>query len=202
MYLATSQDGQNKSYQLVTGDSTFCAMIIGYALPNDSVSLAEIKSMMLSYVYLKKHTINYEEIAPFAYNQDTSYFKYARASSNMYTYSIDGEKKESYEGEPFIVVTWFAKLDLSPKAISLKMIKQHQLNGNELLLVRGSFAKINGYRAYEGLYNGTRGDKKSIYYSLVLVNDEFAIVVTGSALGDDKKAISEMIKFGHSLTIK
>ena len=202
MYLVLSPDKMNKSYQLVTGDSTFSVLLMGYTNPDDLVSLKEIKNMMMSFVYDKTHQINYEEIAPFEYDKKVSKFGLASASSTFYTFTFGGVKNESAHDDPFIMVMTFPSQGLTPKSLSLNMKNQVQSQGIELTLKEDSFEKVNGYRAYEVLYSGKQGNQDLELYVLTIMNDEYAIVIQGRSNNDFQKNALEMKKFAHSVMIK
>lgn len=202
LYLATSPDNMNKSYQLVTGDSTFSVILMGYTRPDDPKSLKEIKEMMLSFVYDKKHHINYEEIAPFNYEKNASKFGLASATSTFYTFTYGGIKKEEANDDPFIMVMTFPSQGLTPKSLSLKMKNQVQSQGIALTLKEDSFEKVNGFRAYEALYTGKQGSQDLELYTLTIMNDEYAVVIQGRSNNDFQKNALEIKKFAHSIMIK
>ncbi len=202
MYLAVSPDKLNKSYQLVTGDSTYAVLLLGYTRPEDLKSLHEIKEMMMSFVFDKTHSINYEEIAPFKYDKNVSQFQLAHATSTFYTFTLNGNKKDTDSEDPFIMVTTFPNQGLSPKSLSLNMKSQIQAQGIQFSLKEDSFEKVNGYRAYEVVYTGKQGSQDLELYILIIMNDEYTVAIQGRSNNDFQKNALEMKKFAHSILIK
>lgn len=196
---------ETEGFVLVFGDSTFSTMITGMTLPDDSVSLNQIKNCLESVFYDKSLVVNPLDFAKFELKTNDSKYKFAKSSANMYVYSVDGMVKDSYQSESYFMVSQipYVENQMTPKSIAQEMLQSQEQYGLSFKKPdTENTNKINGYDAYETYYKGILNGEEIYIYLLIVAKENNAFTCIGMAYNDFEKNLIEFKKLGHSIRIK
>lgn len=204
MLVMLDQYKTSKLIQLVFGDSTFSAMIMGSVLFGDTHSENLVRKSILSVSYDKEFKVDPIATATFTFDDSRCLFKFAKANSSNYIFSIDGLVKESYEDEPFFMITSGpSSPKVSVKAMSLNLIQNFKNQGYKLTLDEDSFNPVNGCKAYEVVYTGTSNEGDSLkIYILTLKNTKQMVYAVSMIDRDIDHLLSECKRLSRTLRIK
>lgn len=196
---------ENERVLLVFGDSTFSAMVIAlFPTSSRNELLQEIKNSFFKIKYNKKLIINPFKSSAFKVENNLSKFKFAKESANMFIFSENGIKKESYDDEPMVMITSYT-IDNSMKKENI--IKDMQ-NG---LIEQGYIKKeikniskksINNYDTMEVEFYCEHKSKIELTFMTVLINKSKAIVFYGITTNNFEENIIEFKKLTNNLKIK
>lgn len=202
-YLFLQGNEYMKAHEMIFGDSTFSVMLNGlYDTSNDEIG-KEVKKCIFSAVYDKNIKIDELETAPFMLDGSNSKYKFAKQAGGMYIYSLNGVVKESYEDEPYLIITI---LPVSTE-YTLKMVSEFSLGSLERLgfspketnlLYQG---KINGYEAYEAVTSGDLKNEKRLMYHLVITHGDQIVFIQGSSHNDTEN-LTEFQEIARSIKFK
>lgn len=187
-----------KVYNLVFGDSTFSAMIMGVFATNDHTTGEQIKNAIQSVYYDKTFVINPFAAANFKLDDSKSIFKFAKYSASMYVYSIDGIKKDSYDKDPYLMVS-----TLSNQGAAL----QHTADDIASVLKNGiiknnSTAKTNGYPSLKREICGKLNGKDAVLFQHLVSIGQHTIIMQGIADDNFEKYIVEFQKLSNTINKK
>lgn len=183
-------DPQTKIYNLVFGDSTFSAMVMGIFAFNDNKTGEQIKQALLTIYYDKVKDIDPFATAPFKLDDTKSIFKFAKFAASTYIYSIDGIKKDSYSDEPYLIVVSIPMEGSSLKAIADDMadiIKGGNIK-NEIE------NKTNGFQSLKREVYGELNGKPVLLFQHIVLIGQSAIIMQGIADNNFDKYIIEFEK--------
>lgn len=192
------------SHCLTFGDSTFSVMIIGACPIHDKKSNDEIKQALYSVVYDENLVIDPLTSAPFSLDDNTSIFKFATTSANIYFYSVDGIAKDNYGNESIMTVSVLPKTgQLSPTlAIDLALNSLIQYGLSEAKTHRNETEKLRKIEIFEReVYGKIKGNQALIYY-LATEKDDKILLINGISYSDFEKDLAEFKKAAHSARLK
>ncbi|MES2704707.1 MAG: hypothetical protein V4649_18850 [Bacteroidota bacterium] len=195
--------GGMEMYNLVFGDTTFSAMLVGMFPEHNQVMGKAIKQAIFSATYDKNFKVDHMALAPFTVDDSQSRFKYAMAANNLYAYSIGG-KEDSGGDEPVILFIQVPVTpSMTPESLGAAMAASVAKYGAAADNVKNKWTgTVNGLEAYEAeLYGETEG-KKNMVYQLVVKNSEKAIVVMAIAKSDFEKLLVEFKALAKTVRIK
>lgn len=195
-------DNKSNVYNLVFGDSTFCAVLFGTYKSSSTSDGIKMKEALLTANYDKSKTpasLN----AEVSLNDKESQFKLATASSNYMIYALKGEAKSNYGMEPYLKVHElpFDK-NSTPESIADIVIEGLKNAGYTNIRVQNvSSEDLKQFRAYEFDLYCDIGNMKTIIYNLVLKNNKRALTIQGSCFGDCEHINADFKKLAHSITV-
>ncbi|WP_299766218.1 hypothetical protein [uncultured Dokdonia sp.] len=203
-YALLQGDPTMKAINLVFGDTTFSTMVMALYAPFDNDIEKEIKKSIQSIYYDKEFKIDPLASAKFTLDDNASIFKYAKSTSGLVLYSIDGIDKDSYENEPMIMVTTLpADPSLTLKNVSLLMqngLKDSGMNIDELK--NESTTELNGLPAYQVEVYGTTKGEESILYQLIVADKEKIVCFQAIVKSEFDKNLLEVKKLAKTLKLK
>lgn len=191
--------------QIVFGDATFSVMVNAIYPSNlrDEL-LPDITNSLLKVKYDKKMIVDPFSASHFLVDPNTSKFKFAKASANMFVFSENGIDKVSYENEPIALITSYP----FDKTMTKEAVIESMVNG----LLQQRFIKkeikntskknINGYEAMEIELYLEHNSKDKLAFMTVLIKDNIAISFSGVAESNFEENISEFKKLTNAIKIK
>ncbi|HYG52218.1 MAG TPA: hypothetical protein VD905_15010, partial [Flavobacteriales bacterium] len=203
-FLYMQGDPSKAGMMLVFGDSTFSCSLMAAFIPGNDVLAQEIKDILMHVQYDKKIRVNPFDIAGFTLDSTVSRFKFASYNAGMYTYSVNGVKKQSYENEPLVIVTQLPSEGVSTaKETAKAMLISYQQKGffpYQQPIERNT--SLNGYEAYEAILNGTSMGDTVLFYQLATLKDEKIFVFQGIAKNEFGSNLEEFKRLGYSMRLK
>jgi len=180
-FVHTQEKKETNEMKIIFGDSTFSEMVLAIFQPNNKELKNEIKKSLLSIKYDKNLKVDPLLTIYFKIDNNSSKFKFAKTSANMFLYSTNGIVKNSYENEPMVMVTTFPIDQVATKEYLMEsMLNGLIQNGFEKTETKSiSKQKVNGYDSYQVEVYGNMKNKKTLVYLLVLVKQDKAIGVYG-----------------------
>ncbi|MFY0627166.1 MAG: hypothetical protein JXR07_12775 [Reichenbachiella sp.] len=190
-----------ESYNLVFGDSTFSVMLLA-VFPDDDRTLGEkLKSSIFTVKYDKSIVIDPFETAPFTIDDSSNPFKFFKASSNMFIYSLGGKMETMNDGTLILIIPLPADMTVTPESTCDKMADGLVAQGFEDLNTASSMnIEINGYSAHETLVTGQMKGNQSYILTRVILQGSRQVVIQGVMNGsikyiNDIRALSETLRF-------
>ena len=191
-------DPQTKMYNLVFGDTTFSASVMGIFPTNDNQTGEQLKQAIASIYYDKAFEVDPFATAPFKLDDTKSIFKFAKFAASNYMYSIGGVKKDVYNNEPFFMALAAPMEGETLKAIAddmAEMIKEQKVK-NE---INGS---TNGLQSFKREVYGKLNGKPALLFQHVVLLGESAVIMQGIADDNFEKYLPEFEKLSNSVTKK
>lgn len=195
----------NESLHVVFGDSTFTAMVMGVYPSNLRNELyKDIKAAFLKIKYDKTLVIDPFSASVFKIGKNESKYKFAKATANMFIFSENGIIKDSYVDEPMIMIT-SVPFD---KSMTKEELVEEFVNG---LIRQGLIKKetknlskksINGYNTVEVEYYFDHKSEIKLMLITVLVKNDKAVIIYGSAKSNFEENIIEFKKLTSVISIK
>lgn len=191
-----------KSLQLVFGDNEFSVMAMAF-IPDFEKD--KIEKSLLTIEYDKKRTVDPFEIAFFELDDSKSIYKYSKAASNVFIYSKNGTKKESYTGESFYMVSQVPtdSPNMNPKLLfdnNLNSLKSNGLIVSERKVTERK--KLNGFECYEELIIGTLNNEETQIKITSVVNGTRAVLINGLIKDNFESTLQEFDKLTNELKMK
>lgn len=204
--LAFIQGNTNqKSLQLVFGDNEFSVMAMAIIPDFEKDKIEKIEKSLLTIKYDKKRTVDPFEIAFFELDDSKSSYKYSKTTSNIFLYSKNGVKKNSYTGESFYMISQVPNesLNTNPKFIfenNLNSLKSKGLLVSERKVTERK--ELNGFKCYEELIIGVLNNEEIQIKMTSVVNGTRAVLVNGLIKNNFESTIKEFDKLTNELTMK
>lgn len=203
-YALIQGDPSANTINLVFGDTTFSTMVLAIYPSYENSVEKEIKEAIQSIYYDKEMIVDPFVSAKFTLDDSKSIFKFAKSTSGLFLYSIGGVDKQSYEDEPFVMVSTFPK-ESSMTAESVALLMQNSLKSNGLTideLKNKVTSKLDGKPTYEEEIHGTLNGQKSIIYQLIVEDEEKIISLQGILKSELDKNLIEIKKLSKTLKLK
>lgn len=202
-FLEAEGNPQMKMINMVFGDSTCSVMIAAVFTPGDTQSENEIKTALNSIYYDKNLKIDPFANAGFSLDVSKSAFKFARAASGMFVYTLGGKETDQRSDAPFMIVYNVPKdSNFGPEDIAKMFLSKTQQYGFQPGKPEGVPVTLNGLNGYEMSTYGTINGQKSLIYMLVLTAGEKAVVVEGIIKSDFDKYQPQMQQLARSIQLK
>ena len=204
-YIYMQADATAKTYALVFGDTTFSATIMAFCPAADEEVSRRIRKAILSVTYNKKLKVDPFATAVFKLDDSKSKFKFAKASANVFIYSVNGVNKETYgDDEPMLMVnTLPADNTTTPSSIGGMLIGSLEKYGfTDKKLSYELTDKVNGYNAYEAVVYGNLKGQKTAIYQLVLLNKDKLVAIQGTAKNNYDSTIQDFKHLARTVTFK
>jgi hypothetical protein len=207
LYLAKYAGMRNssgyKKYELIFGDSSFSAMVLGHCSVNDDAVAKAIENTIMSVSYDKKVKVNPYIHSYFNMNDSASIFKFSKVSDKIFKYSMAGKLKLE-AGEANVTITPFT-LDapMTDKEVKKTMEGIYKKDGMTGLKVKNeSDTKINGYDAYESEVYGKLNGKQTLIYQLTVSSNGNALLIMGVTNTDMENNLAEFKKLAYTVSFK
>lgn len=185
-----------KVYDLVFGDSTFSTMVMGIFDDHDAQAGNQVRQAMLSIYYDKAHKVNPFADAIFRLDDSKSAFKFVKFSGTMYLYSLGGVDKDSYAGDPYLMVVAMPDDASSLKETADNMGKAIQASETKNV----SEEPVNGFPSYKReLYGKLNGEPVVMFQQIVQIGSNL-VIIQGIAASDAAKYIPEFRKLAATVT--
>jgi hypothetical protein len=191
------------SISLVFGHEDFSvAAFANLESANDQIE-QQIITAFYSIEYDKLFDLDPFEIACFTLNQHQSLFKFVRANSSMFVFSLNGEVKESYEQEPTFTVTQFPAAG-SSKFLFLSQLSELKNNGLSVYKrERTDVKEINGFECTQELIYGSLVNGAGVKLLMTsMVNSNCSLVTVGMAYDNEEKYLEEFRKLTNAITLR
>lgn len=203
-YVVMQGEPTAKVIGLVFGDSTFSAMVMANYPATDAVTEADLQQAFKTIQYDKNKKIDPFATAPFTLNDSKSAFKFSKAASGVFIYSVGGVDTELLENQPFVTVTAMPTDNtMTAQTISELFIAKLQEYGlTDKQLKNESATPVNGYNTYEVEVYGTMEGKSSMIYQLVVTEKDKAVIIQGLAQADFSTHLSEIKKLAKTVQLK
>lgn len=193
-----------KAISLVFGDTTFSTMIMAIYPSSDDKTGEQIKNAIKTIYYDKNLKIDPFATATFTLDESQSIFKFSKSVSGMFMYSIDGVDEQSFNDEPFIIVTATPKdPSMNAKSISemlVSNIEKYGLTDKELKNI--STTDVNGQDAYEIEVYGKMQGENSLIYLLIVTGQDKAIAIQGIIKSDFENNLKEIKNLAKTIKFK
>jgi len=203
-YIVMQGEQNIRSINVVFGDSTFSTMIIALYPSSDDKTFDEIQSVINSIYYDKNLKFDPFESASFTLDDSQSAFKFSKATSGFYIYSIDGKDVDPTKEEAFVTVSTIPKdSTVSVQDIfemMLESLYKYGLTNEELKNV--GISNINGHYTYEGEIYGEINGENNVIYQLVIDGHDRAIFIQGRIKSDFTNHLNEIKKLAHTIQLK
>jgi hypothetical protein len=195
------EPNNTKIRTLLFGDSSFTIVITARHDLEDHVSDKEIEFLLANIIYDDRVTLNPLERAPYYIDGDYNDFKNYRNSQNTHFYSKEGEDlnpqkslviihglmKNSNDFENTYTQIW-------SKKIKENGIKPYNINKDKL--------RVNGYEAYESIFEINDNGETKMEYFLFIHNGKKYIGVSAIATTNLEMEILDFKKFSHQIKFK
>jgi len=192
-----------KKYELLFGDTTFSALLLGHCSVNDEVVSKAIEDAILSVRYDKKAKIDPYVHSFFSINDSTSLFKFSMHDGKVFDYYMNGKIKAADNDPVFTVTPFTTEQAFSDKEVKKAMEDIYKKEGMTSIKVKNeSDAKINGYDAYESEVYGKLNGKQVLIYQLTISKDGNALLIKGVTRDDFEKNLAEFKKLVHTISFK
>ena len=192
-----------RSMMLVFGDTTFSVMITGLYPENNIALETTVREIIFSTVYDKKIRIDHLAAAKFILKDHDSKFKFAKASSGTFFYSLKGNVKNEYIDEPFVTVCSLPRQNETPSQIAELMTKNLvKYGGSDLTFSNESTKPVNGYDTYEFEMSANLQKKLNYFYFLVVIISDKAVVIQARFPENSKVILEEIKKLAYTIKIK
>ena len=193
-----------KNINFVFGDNTFSTMVAA-TFPSIDDKTAEQLQHAIKTIYYDKNLKNDPfATAAFTLNDSKSVFKFAKSSAGLFMYSIGGVDKQSYDNEPFIIVTTLPKdQSTTVKAVSEALVSGLERNGlTDKELKNISTKAVNGQPAYETEVYCKMEGKNSLIYQLVVAGKDKIVAIQGIAKSDFDRYLKEFKNLARTIKMK
>ncbi len=195
------EPNNTKIRTLLFGDPSFTVVITARHHLEDHVSDKEIKFLFANISYNDKIVLNPFERAPYYIDGDYNEFKNYQNSQNTHFYAKEGEDlnpqkslaiihglmKNSSDFEKYYTQIWLRK-------IKENGIKPYDINKDKLT--------INGYEAYESIFEINDNGETKMEYFLFIHNGRKYIGVSAIATTNLEMEIIDFKKFSHQIKFK
>ena len=192
-----------RKYELVFGDTSFSAMVLGHCSVNNDSVARSIENAIQSVNYDKKAKINPYTHSYFKMNDSASIFKFSKISDKVFKYSLAGKLKQ-IKGEANITITPFTiDAPMTDKQIKKTMEGIYKQDGMTGIKVKNEAdTKINGYDAYESEVYGKLNGKETLIYQLTVSNNGNALLIMGVTNTDIDTDLAEFKKLAYTVNFK
>ncbi|MFC4818601.1 hypothetical protein [Flavobacterium sp. GCM10023249] len=191
--------------QIVFGDATFSVMVNAfYPSQFREEQFQTIKNSLLTMKYDKKMVVDPFAASHFLIHPNTSKFKFTEASANMFLFSENGIKKESYGNDPIAMITTYP-FDTTMKKESLidNMINELVQQGFIKKEIKTTDAKsINGYDSFIAEVYFQHKSEEKLAYMAVLIKNDIVVFFNGMAQSKYETNIVEFKKLIQAIKIK
>ncbi|WP_166963866.1 hypothetical protein [Yeosuana marina] len=204
--LAFLQGNPNqKSLQLVFGDNEFSVMVMAFIPDFEKEKIKQIENSFLTIEYDKNRVVDPFEIAFFKIDDSKSSYKYSKTVSNMFLYTKNGIKKDSFMGESAYLISQLPteRPDMGPK--SLFDTNLNSLKSNGLIIskrIPTERKKLNGFNCYEELIIGNLNNEETQIIMTCVVKENRAVIIAGLVKDDFESTVEEFKKLTNELKMK
>ena len=175
-------------------------------IPNsEKEKIKIIENSFLTIEYDKKRKVDPFEIAYFELNDSKNSYKYSKTVSNMFLYTKNGIKKNSFMGESVYLVT---QLPTEKPNMNPKLILETNLNSlikNGLVITKRTSTnryELNGYKCYEELIKGKLNNEETQIIMTSVVGINKAVIIAGLIKDNFKSTLEEFKKLTNKLKMK
>jgi hypothetical protein len=205
-YFVLQANENEKSINIVFGDSTFSDMVMAVYNIKDLKTEKDLKKALLSLKYDKKIKINPLDFALFKVNPNKSKFKFAKYNSNIFLFSENGKVKDAYDKEPMFTITSFTiDQTINTEAIAESLLQGMQQNGFYKTDEKNvSIENLNGYKAIRREIYGYMKAEYTLLYQVVIINKESlnAIAMQGISYSENEINLPEFIELSENIIYK
>lgn len=193
------------SHQLVFGDTTFSAMVVGLVPSVDTSSSNSVRHALGTVTYDKEVVVGPYEGTSFRANDRSTELKFAKKGGGIWLYSRDGVSKTSYgDDEPVLMalpVPFGAPYTCTSMAD--KMISGLEEKGfSKSHTTNVSTKRVNGFDGYEAEYYGTMKGEQTVIYMLVVAFGDRAVVFEGKATEPFQPALKMFKTLAHTVSFQ
>jgi hypothetical protein len=190
-------------YELLFGDTTFSAMVLGHCSVNDVETSKALEGAIMSASYDKNKKIDPYIHTYFTVNDSTTMFKFSRRNDDAFRYTVNGNLKIAAEEASMTITPFTMENALSDKEIKKTMEGIYKKQGMSGIKVKNeSDNKVNGYDAYESEVYGKINGKETLIYQLTVSKDGKALLITGISSADLDKNLAEFKKLAYTVNFK
>lgn len=197
-------DAMLESFGLVFGDSTFSVMIMALFPSDDEKTKEQIKATILSAVYEKDKVVDPFENVFFSIDDANTDLKFAKSAANLFVYTLNGDDKDSYQNEPFMIVLPLpADESMTPKDLCLQMILGLESKGlTGVKITDSSDDKVNDYPAYRLQAQGKMDGDESVIFIQTVIAGSKAVIMQGISRKQFQEAIEDFEALSSTIKIK
>ncbi|RZK23333.1 MAG: hypothetical protein EOO56_05495 [Hymenobacter sp.] len=197
-YLYLQSSAEAKTHILAFGDTTFTVLLTGLFSASDKAAGQQIKRALFSSTYQKKAVVAPLATAIFDVAANESKFKFAHYSGAMYTYTA-GQATD----KAVMVLVPLPTANESIASFANYLMQRLASNGLTNPAVKNeSYAKVNGYNAYEAEVYGQRRGVDALFYVLYLVHGEKSLFIQGITPDKHEENKREFKKFTRAIRFK
>jgi hypothetical protein len=203
-YISMIEDQKAKGFAVIFGDSTFSSMIISHYPANDVKTEQEVKTALYNLVYDRAIKTDPLIAEKYSLVDSKSIFKYARSTSGLNIYSINGVKKNNYNDEPVITTSSIPYEGKDNEGVANMMMDMLEGGGFlEKKVMNKSTVQINGQPAFEMEMTGKLNNEKLTFYYLVTkIDSTNALFLQARYKENARKILPEVKKLSHTIMIK
>lgn len=205
-YFLLQANENEKTINIVFGDSTFSDMVIALYNSKDFKTEKELKKALFSLKYDKKIKIDPLDFALFKVNHNNSKFKFAKYNSNIFLFSENGKVKDAYVKEPMFTINSFTiDKTMNAKTIAESLLQGMQQNGFYKTEEKNvSFENLNGYIAIRREIYGYMKAEYALLYQVVILNNESlnAIAMQGISYSENEINLPEFKELSENIIFK
>lgn len=139
---------KRKAYQLVFGDSTFSATVLGSYKANDEAMGKKIKKAMYTVRYKKDEKVNPYKQYPFSFDDSKSRLKFSSSTDGYLTYELPGESG-SEDGPKLLVTPMPENMSQIPEEMLKTFSTLEKSDNPDINIISSTRKEINGYDSQE-----------------------------------------------------
>jgi hypothetical protein len=188
----------SRMYNLVFGDSTFSATVIGSFITEDTMTREQIKQAMLSIYYDKSMKVDSLASVTFNLDDTKSIFKFADFAGSIYMYTIDGVRKKSYENVPFFMAHAVYNYSRSLEELADGMANLIEKEKIENI----SESTTNGLHSFKRKIYGKINGRPALLFQHIVLTNEMAVVMQGIAYDNFERNIAEFENLSGTINKK
>lgn len=194
-------DGETSTvWQLIFGDSSFSAMIMGIYPSGDEISGKQIATALETVIYDKEMIVDAQAGLNYSILPNESGYQYLKTNAGLAIYSLNGKADLSI---PYVVVSQIPRQNGSPQSFAETSLESVLRNGfaNPIVKSKG-FLTINGNSAYEMEVECILKGRTVSVYIMVVAKESTAVMVQGLAKSNIKETLKGFKDFADAIKIK
>lgn len=196
-------DGETSTvWQLVFGDSSFSAMIMGIYPSGDEISGKLIANALESVIYDKEVVVNVQAGLNYSILPNESGYQYLKTEAGLAFYSLDGSSDLKTGTTPYVIVSQIPRQKGSPQSFAETSLESVLRNGftNPVVKSKG-FLTINENSAYEIEVQCLLKGQAVTIYIMVVVKESTAVMVQGLAKNNIQETLKGFKDFADAIKI-
>lgn len=199
---AHMRGGNEDSYGLVFGDSSFCTLIMGVCKTSDHKTRDDLLAAINSVFYDKQQKLDPLKSALFSVDDPESKFKVSTLTPDFFVFTLNNENAGQPQGASVLYAVQ-AALNNTLEDFVNGTIADAQKNGlTNPKITDTSSVSINGYKTYKGYVDGIFNGKPNHNYFCSLTNGRIIVLFQGTSTTNSLTEFHEFDKLVQTIRFK